>query len=288
MKHFDLNEWNGVYKCIGLLRDDDCQHQDIIKVYSIHNNKNNSHNVGPKVITKERSGPYSQIDNELDMMQYLPDASKHNICLPIATVGEKTSKSPDSIVLPFFETDLEKFYIPYWQKGIPIPTSHIIEITLQMIVALAYIEKNNIIHHDLNFNNVFLTTTKNNINQKEKSIDLAIGDFGVAEHIKDNLEFGEASHRIMGHVGSAPEKQHQSKELPSVKTNIYQFGSIIQALLFTGRSFQDIEKSDSKIQLLFAIVTLCTKQNQQERPSANNLVKVLFESELRLSIDKNS
>ncbi|KAJ8684104.1 hypothetical protein QAD02_019896 [Eretmocerus hayati] len=164
------------------------------------------------------------------------------------------------------------------------PTQVIKEIVVQALRGLDYIHRMNVVHHDINPKNIF-------ISKKLDELSIQLGDFGLAcfpMRISHSQEFGTACY-------IAPE---QTNRECNSKSDLYSLGIVLFELLYPMQS--DMERSmeieglkrghvPEQIRQIHPewvqILTSLVRQNPSERPSARELLDK-FENDKDLQIAK--
>jgi hypothetical protein len=143
------------------------------------------------------------------------------------------------IQMELCSSSLEKYIMDRNYNNINIDTGHELNIFKQIVKGIKYIHSQNIVHADLNPNNIFITNdSKNNIK---------IGDFGLSKKINNN-QIHNSSNSYGNELYMAPE--FIANKICGFPSDIYSMGIILIELFFPFKTLMEkvitIEKIKEK------------------------------------------
>ena len=169
--------------------------------------------------------------------------------------------------------NLLKFLQEKQGKSLKLP--ELIDVSAQVALGMAYLEKNNFIHRDLAARNVLVA---------DKNI-VKIGDFGLSRFLTDQNEIKDHSDIKFPIRWTAPEAALEKKF--STKSDVWSFGILLYEIITYGRlpypgmSHQEVLSSiktgyrmpqpDGCPNDLYQHMLRCWKANPEERPTFESL-----------------
>ena len=149
--------------------------------------------------------------------------------------------------------------------------SHVekIDIIIQVLKALNYAHKNNVIHRDIKPDNILIDQDGN----------VKILDFGIAQFYEDhkNADDRTCTGTIMGTYNYMSPEQRQSSENVTAQSDLYSVGVVMYGL-FTGKlptgRFPDPSELNNEINPeLNALILKCLNQDPEQRPASAEELK---------------
>lgn len=163
--------------------------------------------------------------------------------------------------------------------------SHVekIDIIIQVLKALAYAHKNNVIHRDIKPDNILIDDDGN----------VKILDFGIAQFYEDqrNANDRTCTGTVMGTYNYMSPEQRQSSENVTARSDLYSVGVVMYGL-FTGKlptgRFPDPSDLNQEINPeLNDLILKCLNQDPEQRPaSAEELKMALLAASQGLHINE--
>jgi predicted Ser/Thr protein kinase/uncharacterized protein YkvS len=171
---------------------------------------------------------------------------------------------------------LDKFL---FDSGQPLSEEYKIQLVKGIARGMLHLHRHNIIHRDLAARNILLTATK----------EPKISDFGMSRVLQREDEEGQTKTNIGPIRWMAPESI--SKRKYSKKSDVWSFGIVVWEIVAQREPHSDIEIVDAAVQirdkglvpkipencppLLREIMLLCWKQQPEERPTFQEICRLL-------------
>ncbi|XP_054282120.1 eukaryotic translation initiation factor 2-alpha kinase 1-like [Macrosteles quadrilineatus] len=175
------------------------------------------------------------------------------------------------------------------QKMEPVNEHQCLTLFKKIVQGVEYIHSQGIVHHDIKPSNIFVSS---DLSQ------LQVGDFGLAcsllTHNQGEVAVIPSTHAHRGQVGTklyaAPEQLSSPKCTP--KSDIYSLGVVLLELIQPFQTDMERSKVISKLKaghippelsesfpILVGVIRLCVFGPPKNRPSANQLLKMLEEKD---------
>jgi len=150
----------------------------------------------------------------------------------------------------------------------------VVEMMMQLASGLDYLHQLNVIHHDLNHDNVLVSFPDHETDESDRGPCLKICDFGMSEVADvDGLGRNENRGSGTGHWRAPEQLNDQSPHPVSTRIDIYPMGLIGSRLLYHGRT---VDENHFSLPLaLVDLIELCMNENPYERPTASHLTVIL-------------
>jgi len=172
--------------------------------------------------------------------------------------------------MPFFVMEyVEGIDLGTAAKGNRLDHGDKIEIIIQLLKALSYAHRNNVIHRDIKPDNILVDEDRN----------VKVLDFGIAQFYDEHLKVGEhtTSGTVMGTYNYMSPEQRESSENVTERSDLYSVG-VIMYELFTGRipsgHFPAPQKMNPEVNNeLSELILQCLNPEPKQRPATASELK---------------